>query len=242
MSPFIIFAIVLTLGYVIYYGAMVATDLAAQSKRQGDETETIDTGTEEDDFVHTAKSVYEDPDNGGFGFTTDVPEEPAQVIQEAEEEPEEVPEPTNETVEEETPAEEAEEPLSEGTAEETSDEPTDTDEPEVQEDPEAEVEEDDDGLVTVEYTEQQEEKKEELFDVNQAFDPSLTQPKFGVSQVIEPSASLETQQKANEVNNALESIERLGNQHKPLVLVNLLKNKELSEQHNIDTRDEVTKQ
>lgn len=242
MSPFIIFAIVLTLGYVIYYGAMVATDLAAQSKRQGDETETIDTGTEEDDFVHTAKSVYEDPDNGGFGFTTDVPEEPAQVIQEAEEEPEEVPEPTNETVEEETPAEEAEEPLSEGTAEETSDEPTDTDEPEVQEDPEPEVEEDDDGLVTVEYTEQQEEKKEELFDVNQAFDPSLTQPKFGVSQVIEPSASLETQQKANEVNNALESIERLGNQHKPLVLVNLLKNKELSEQHNIDTRDEVTKQ
>lgn len=242
MSPFIIFAIVLTLGYVIYYGAMVATDLAAQSKRQGDETETIDTGTEEDDFVHTAKSVYEDPDNGGFGFTTDVPEEPAQVIQEAEEEPEEVPEPTNETVEEETPAEEAEERLSEGTAEETSDEPTDTDEPEVQEDPEPEVEEDDDGLVTVEYTEQQEEKKEELFDVNQAFDPSLTQPKFGVSQVIEPSASPETQQKANEVNNALESIERLGNQHKPLVLANLLKNKELSEQHNIDTRDEVTKQ
>lgn len=232
----------LTLGYVIYYGAMVATDLAAQSKRQGDETETIDTGTEEDDFVHTAKSVYEDPDNGGFGFTTDVPEEPAQVIQEAEEEPEEVPEPTNETVEEETPAEEAEEPLSEGTAEETSDEPTDTDEPEVQEAPEQEVEEDDDGLVTVEYTEQQEEKKEELFDVNQAFDPSLTQPKFGVSQVIEPSASPETQQKANEVNNALESIERLGNQHKPLVLANLLKNKELSEQHNIDTRDEVTKQ
>lgn len=242
MSPFIIFAIVLTLGYVIYYGAMVATDLAAQSKRQGDETETIDTGTEEDDFVHTAKSVYEDPDNGGFGFTTDVPEEPAQVIQEAEEEPEEVPEPTNETVEEETPAEEAEEPLSEGTAEETSDEPTDTDEPEVQEAPEQEVEDDDDGLVTVEYTEQQEEKKEELFDVNQAFDPSLTQPKFGVSQVIEPSASPETQQKANEVNNALESIERLGNQHKPLVLANLLKNKELSEQHNIDTRDEVTKQ
>ena len=242
MSPFIIFAIVLTLGYVIYYGAMVATDLAAQSKRQGDETETIDTGTEEDDFVHTAKSVYEDPDNGGFGFTTDVPEEPSQVIEEAEEEPEEVPEPTNETVEEETPAEEAEEPLSEGTAEETSDEPTDTDEPEVQEDPEPEVEEDDDGLVTVEYTEQQEEKKEELFDVNQAFDPSLTQPKFGVSQVIEPSASPETQQKANEVNNALESIERLGNQHKPLVLANLLKNKELSEQHNIDTRDEVTKQ
>lgn len=242
MSPFIIFAIVLTLGYVIYYGAMVATDLAAQSKRQGDETETIDTGTEEDDFVHTAKSVYEDPDNGGFGFTTDIPEEPAQVIQEAEEEPEEVPEPTNETVEEETPAEEAEEPLSEGTAEETSDEPTDTDEPEVQEDPDPEVEEDDDGLVTVEYTEQQEEKKEELFDVNQAFDPSLTQPKFGVSQVIEPSASPETQQKANEVNNALESIERLGNQHKPLVLANLLKNKELSEQHNIDTRDEVTKQ
>ena len=242
MSPFIIFAIVLTLGYVIYYGAMVATDLAAQSKRQGDETETIDTGTEEDDFVHTAKSVYEDPDNGGFGFTTDVPEEPAQVIQEAEEEPEDVPEPTNETVEEETPAEEAEEPLSEGTAEETSDEPTDTDEPEVQEDPEPEVEEDDDGLVTVEYTEQQEEKKEELFDVNQAFDPSLTQPKFGVSQVIEPSASPETEQKANEVNNALESIERLGNQHKPLVLANLLKNKELSEQHNIDTRDEVTKQ
>jgi len=242
MSPFIIFAIVLTLGYVLYYGAMVATDLAAQSKRQGDETETIDTGTEEDDFVHTAKSVYEDPDNGGFGFTTDVPEETAQVILEAEEEPEEVPEPTNETVEEETPAEEDEEPLSEGTAEETSDEPTDTDEPEVQEAPEQEVEEDDDGLVTVEYTEQQEEKKEELFDVNQAFDPSLTQPKFGVSQVIEPSASPETQQKANEVNNALESIERLGNQHKPLVLANLLKNKELSEQHNIDTRDEVTKQ
>ena len=241
MSPFIIFAIVLTLGYVIYYGAMVATDLAAQSKEQVDEAETIDTGTEEDDFIHTAKSVYEDPDNGGFGFTTDVQEEPAQIIQEAEEEPEEVPEPTNENIEE-TTEEEANEPQSEEPDVETRTEPTDTDESESQEAPEPEEEDDEDGLVTVEYTEQQEEKKEELFDVNQAFDPTLTQPKFGVSQVIEPSASPETQQKANEVNNALESIERLGNQHKPLVLANLLKNKELSEQHNIETRNEVTRQ
>jgi len=247
MSPFIIFSIVVTLGLVLYYAAMISIDLAAIDKKKGEEAETIEAGTEDDGFEHSVKSVYEDPDTGGFAFGNGLPEsepepepEQEQVIQEAEET-------LHEQVSEESQETNTEEEISEQVEE--KEEPTEqvslTDETEQPvEEPETEEEDDDEdyGVTTIEYTGEEEEKKEELFDVSQAFDPNLTQPKFGVSKFVEPSASPEVQQKANTTNDALESIKRLGNEHKPLILANLMRNKELSEQHNLDTRDEVTKQ
>lgn len=41
MSPFIIFAIVLTIAYVLYYATIITMDLNAKSKKEGEHEETI---------------------------------------------------------------------------------------------------------------------------------------------------------------------------------------------------------
>ena len=71
MTGFIIFAIVLTLAYVLYFAAMITTDLAAMKKAAETEEENIDIGTgseEVDEFA--TQNVVEDPSTGGFNFVT----------------------------------------------------------------------------------------------------------------------------------------------------------------------------
>ena len=41
MSPFIIFVIVLTIAYVLYYATIITMDLNAKSKKEGEHEETI---------------------------------------------------------------------------------------------------------------------------------------------------------------------------------------------------------
>ena len=87
MTGFIIFAIVLTLAYVLYFAAMIATDLAALKKAAESEEENIDIGTsneEVDDYA--TQNVVEDPSTGGFNFvsTQQKEEDAATEIAEAE--------------------------------------------------------------------------------------------------------------------------------------------------------------
>ena len=87
MTGFIIFAIVLTLAYVLYFAAMITTDLAALKKAAETEEENINIGTtseEVDEFA--AQNVVEDPSTGGFNFvSSQQKEEAATEIAEAEE-------------------------------------------------------------------------------------------------------------------------------------------------------------
>ena len=219
MSPFIIFVIVLTIGYLLYYAAVIATDVATQNKKAAGMEETIAAGDGDDDDAPQPQSVMEDPDTGGFSFGEPEPAQPFAPISEeeeiSEEEPEEAPEPAEETPEE-TPEEE----------------------------PEATTTIPDDDLPpVVHYTgEEPEEEKPELFDVSQVFDPSLTQPTFDVSKVIEPSASPATIQHSHDVSDALETIRTHGNQHTALNLSQILHNADLTAMYNLDTKDEITKQ
>ena len=41
MSPFIIFVIVLTIAYVLYYATIITMDLNEKSKKEGEHEETI---------------------------------------------------------------------------------------------------------------------------------------------------------------------------------------------------------
>ena len=55
MSPFIIFVIVLTIAYVLYYATIITMDLNAKSKKEGEHEETIsasDTKEAEEEMLH----------------------------------------------------------------------------------------------------------------------------------------------------------------------------------------------
>ena len=77
------------------------------------------------------------------------------------------------------------------------------------------------------------------FDVNDAFDPDLMTPKYGVTELVEPPVSDEAQEKANMVNASLLSIASKGNQMDSFDLTRVIR-EQRAEQLNIETHDEVT--
>ena len=206
MTGFIIFAIVLTLAYVLYFAAMITTDLAAMKKAAETEEENIDIGKaneEVDEFA--TQNVVEDPSTGGFNFVSSQQreEEVATEIAEAEEQLNDDDalryDDDNFSETEETNSENQEQELEENEEpEEALDEPEPEDEP---------VDEESGGFEVHDFSEQEEEQPEQKsFKEDDAFDPSLRQKKYDVKNVFEPSASPEVNGHANTVNAAMESI------------------------------------
>lgn len=69
MSPFIIFVIVLTIAYVLYYASIITMDLNAKSKKEGEHEETISASdTKEAEEENAPQTVLEDTKTGGFSF------------------------------------------------------------------------------------------------------------------------------------------------------------------------------
>lgn len=225
MTGFIIFAIVLTLAYVLYFAAMIATDLAALKKATETEEENIDIGTaneEVDEFA--TQNVVEDPSTGGFNFVSSQQKEAevATEIEEAEEGINDNPstssgqahdddnysEVNSGQAHDDDNYSEAEETNTENQEQELEDneEPEeDLDEAEPEDEP---IDEESGGFEVHDFSEQEEEQEPEQksFKEDDAFDPSLRQKKYDVKNVFEPSASPEVNGHANTVNAALESI------------------------------------
>lgn len=88
MSPFSIYAIVLTIALILYYITLITMDLNAKNKKDNKNELTIASGddTEEDDEEYTPQSVVE-TSSGSFSFVnnTEAPKE-NEEIQEAPEE------------------------------------------------------------------------------------------------------------------------------------------------------------
>lgn len=88
MSPFSIYAIVLTIALILYYISLITMDLNAKNKKDNKNELTIASGddTEEDDEEYTPQSVVE-TSSGSFSFVnnTEDPKE-NEEIQEAPEE------------------------------------------------------------------------------------------------------------------------------------------------------------
>lgn len=205
MTGFIIFAIVLTLAYVLYFAAMITTDLAAMKKAAETEEENIDIGTaneEVDEFA--TQNVVEDPSTGGFNFVSShqKEEDVATEIAEAEE----VNDDDALRYDDENYSE-TEEVNSENQEQEHEDneEPEeDLDDSELDDEP---IDEESGGFEVHDFSEQEEEQPEQKsFKEDDAFDPSLRQKKYDVKNVFEPSASPEVNGHANAVNAAMESI------------------------------------
>lgn len=250
MSAFVIFVIVLTLGYILYYAALITIDMTAKQKSDAATEETIDAdGYSEDDADDDVvpRNVIENTETGGFSFSPSVPviEEPAEIDEADEEEPlsaqtEDVDGNTVEDAVEEDTAEASEEPSDVPAEEEQeTDEQVSEEEAPVEEPSEQPTEEE--PVSGIEYYQEKPEDDTDKndFDVNDAFDPDLMTPKYGVTELVEPPVSDEAQEKANMVNASLLSIASKGNQMDSFDLTRVIR-EQRAEQLNIETHDEVT--
>ena len=250
MSAFVIFVIVLTLGYILYYAALITIDMTAKQKSDAATEETIDAdGYSEDDVDDDVvpRNVIENTETGGFSFSPSVPviEEPAEIDEADEEEPlsaqtEDVDGNTVEDAAEEDTAEASEEPSDVPAEEEQeTDEQVSEEEAPVEKPSEQTTEEE--PVSGIEYYQEKPEDDTDKndFDVNDAFDPDLMTPKYGVTELVEPPVSDEAQEKANMVNASLLSIASKGNQMDSFDLTRVIR-EQRAEQLNIETHDEVT--
>lgn len=181
MSPFIIFAIVLTIAYVLYYATIITMDLNAKSKKKGEHEETISAVDDKElEEEYTQQTVVENTETGGFAFIEaehkeesiseeenptevehhDIPSQVSDSEQEQEHIPE-IPQEAPETIETESLQETPEQPIDEASEEET--------------------------IPTIDFSEKPMPYKgaEEPFDESKAFDTDLAQPQYAVSSIIE---------------------------------------------------------
>lgn len=207
MTGFIIFAIVLTLAYVLYFAAMITTDLAALKKAAETEEENIDIGTtseEVDEFA--TQNVVEDPSTGGFNFVSSQQKEEdvATEIAEAEEQLNDDDALRYDNDDHSEATEEGKSEAQEQESEDNEDPTEDLDEPEPEEES---IDEESGGFEVHDFSEQEEpEPEQKVFKEDDAFDPSLRQKTYDVKNVFEPTASPEVRGHANTVNAAMESI------------------------------------
>lgn len=206
MTGFIIFAIVLTLAYVLYFAALITTDLAAMKKAAETEEENIDIGSTSDEVDEFAtQNVVEDPSTGGFNFvSSQQKEETANEIAEAEEEVNDDDALRYDNDDHSEATEEGKSEAQEQESEDNEDPTEDLDEPEPEEES---IDEESGGFEVHDFSEQEEpEPEQKVFKEDDAFDPSLRQKTYDVKNVFEPTASPEVRGHANTVNAAMESI------------------------------------
>lgn len=250
MNGFVIFLIVLTIGYVLYYAAIITIDLTAKPKDDGKKEETLAMGYMADDMGYTPKTVKESSD-GGFSVSEDIPEteaeeqtpEPAPQIAEAEEETPETPEPEPGALQDPDPSNE-EAPLEEETGGGMSEEQT-QEEPEQQtEEPAEEQEEEIEGITSVTFDEDADVTVREEVDKSDlpAFDSNMNPPSYDVSEVYgAPQRDTSVSRKADLVRSSLSSIETKGNQFSSFDLRNILQDESQTKQENIVVHNEASR-
>ena len=253
MSTFVIFVIVLPLVYILYYAAMITIDMTAKQKSDAVMEETINADgfseTDADDDV-VPRNVIENAETGGFSFSS--PEPVIAELVDIAEANEEEPLSTTTVDEEETTIDEAKDKdTNEGgeAPDEVSDASEETEQPmdeqpsedEVSADETPEMEDEEEPVPGIEYYEEKPEENTDKqdFDVNDAFDPDLMTPKYGVTELVEPPVSDEAQEKANMVNASLLPIASKGNQVDSFDLSRIIREQRAG-QLNIETHDEVT--
>ena len=188
MIPFVIYVIVLTLAYLLYYVGVIAMDLKAQSKKETLAEETIPTElqAEDNDEEYAPRTVIEDG-SGGFRFELPEKNEEEEIEYDPDDNIASEPETDNIVEQYEEPATNEEHP-----------------EPELEPEPEDEYE----NITTSVFSEEEPEqsREEEQFDANSAFDPDLALKPFGITAIIEPQTDPVVEQRINKINSRLVDI------------------------------------
>lgn len=228
MSPFIIFAIVLTIAYVLYYATIITMDLNAKSKKEGEHEETISaTDAKETEEEYAPQTVLEDTKTGGFSFleSTETLENP---VEEAAENA------TSSVIDDDILPENAE-----TSTEENEENHLGTEDEPLQED-NHEKADDEPSISTSEFSEEapSEEKQEELFDESKAFNQDMAQPQYAVSSIIDNEKDAALAQRLDEINKKLMDCPTGGGLRDPMQLASELR--ENREHSNIDFKDEYT--
>lgn len=231
MTPFIIFAIVLTIAYVLYYATIITMDLNAKSKKEGEHEETISAGGDKEaEEEYVPQTVVEDTKTGGFSFVeaaTDSQEDPVEEAEEAIDTPS-------------APEEDKQPEATENTID-TNECPTpNTEENKVTEDNSDKEDDEDPQISTTVFSENahSREKQEELFDESKVFDQDLAQPQYTVSTIISNEKDAALLQRIESINQRLVDCQTGGGLRNPMQLAKELR--ENREHSNIDYKDEYT--
>lgn len=217
MTGFIIFTVVLTIAYIIYYLTMISIDLTAQHKGAETEEEIIVTGKHTDEIDEFAtQHVVEDISTGGFSFMKPkIEEDVIPIIEEAQDDTigeSQLLETTTTSPSSKSEKIEQDKQLYDTDAEKTK---NNTIENTSLTDEEDECEEENgkqnqdcafEGITTVTFTDEEEKTEKETFKEEDAFNPELRQKTYGVTTVYEASSSPEVQTHADTVNSSMEAI------------------------------------
>lgn len=235
MEPFIFFAVILTIAYVLYYLGLIAVDLTAKPKQEDGREETIlmeNSSNKEQDEEPAPQTVSENPETGGFDIVK--PGIPMEKVPEKIAEAETTPAAEEEKKEDETASETqpdkepqdhkeeaSEDPAPETPSESESEEtpaispaPSPADEPKKPEEnsEECEPEEPEDlgasNISIVDFSDASlsPQVHTEPFDINKAFDPDKLQPQYGVSEVYEAKPDPLVQKLTDGTNLKMENI------------------------------------
>lgn len=214
MSPFIIYLIVLTVAYLLYYIALITIDLHSKPKRENEEEETLDTSDMDDEQEEQREDiaeVEEETEEQASLNDEEVPEEPLAEPLEFEEEKSEIVEPEAE---------------------------------ESKEEDKVPVEEEIDGINRVAFVENEPMllKQPKADDKGPAFDPNINEPTYGVKEVMGPQKSdTSVSRKAETLNNALEMTKTKGNQYNSQELLDMLMSDEETKKKNFEVKNEATR-
>ena len=266
MSTFLIFVIVLTLGYLLYYLAMIAFDVTAAKKSEAATEETIETDEDDDEDEFAPRNVSENTASGGFSIsdpdTSDVEEAPEEISEADEQSSEddahniEDNENSSETeiasssdVEDASDIEEPdEEQPSEAQSSEEENPSADGDQAEdapIDEEPEAPSDADGEApiITVVKYSEEEpsEKQAEEPFDEDKAFDKTLFTPKYDVTEIVGPVVSQKILNHAIETHAAMSSIVTKANCAMDAQTFSEAMRQGSNNKYGIETTDEVQK-
>lgn len=216
MSPFIIFAIVLTIAFLLYYATIITMDLVQKPKNDDEHAESIPMGSgndNNDDAEPAPRAVTENPLTGGFDIDEHAKqseEAPAEAEpEEAQEVKEGIPEPPAPTPSaNETPAEQAAptEPQPEEAPAPPKPEEAESAEETASASPAEEEEEIVDPHITpVDFLTKSPKKEpsNEPFDESKAFNPDKILPQYGVSETYGEKKDDAVEQRAHEVTRNL---------------------------------------
>lgn len=228
MGPFIIFAIVLTIAYVLYYATIITMDLNAKSKKEGEHEETISASDTKDAEEYAPQTVLEDTKTGGFSFLESTENNENSI--------EEVIESIN------TPTIADDDPhldIAEISANTDGDNRQGTEDVEPSEEHQDNV--DDKGSIntTSAFSEvSPEEKEDEVFDESKAFNQDMAQPQYAVSSIIGNEKDAALTQRIEEINQRLMDCPTERGLRNPMQLASEMR--ENREHSNIDLKDEYT--
>lgn len=228
MSPFIIFAIVLTIAYVLYYATIITMDLNAKSKKEGEHEETISASDTKDAEEYAPQTVLEDTKTGGLSFLESTENNENSI--------EEVIESIN------TPTIADDDPhldIAEISANTDGDNRQGTEDVEPSEEHQDNVD-DKSSINTISAFSKvpPEEKEDEVFDESKAFNQDMAQPQYAVSSIIGNEKDAALTQRIEEINQRLMDCPTERGLRNPMQLASEMR--ENREHSNIDLKDEYT--